>query len=153
MNHKKKNERFYLNNFFEKMGLLAHIDRDGNDSDEPDFFVNLDGNKVGFELTQLFKSISGNGSADKKCEMYHHKFLSRLADAYYEISYLPIEVQLLGTIVSNQSEDLNNLARRMFETAKQLDEGKIRILKSISVKQFISFGFQVHSQVIDDGHG
>lgn len=104
------------------MNLSAHIVRDGNDSDEPDFFVKLDGNEVGFELTQLFKSISGNGSADKECEMYHHKFLSRLADTYYQMSDIPIQLQFNGTISKCTEDNLHDLAQRISEATKQLDE-------------------------------
>jgi len=63
MNPQKESERFYLNSFFKIMGLSARIVKDGNDSgNEPDFFVELEGDIVGLEVTQLFKSKERKGS-------------------------------------------------------------------------------------------
>jgi hypothetical protein len=126
MNPKKEIERFYLNSFFEKMGILARIVRDGDDSgNEPDFFVELEGDEIGVEVTQLFKSIERKGSPDKAKEAQHRYSLLRLADEYYQISDIPINIQRLGNNIMFEGSSHRDVAQRLLEVAGQLGEWEV----------------------------
>lgn len=125
MNQKKVIERFYLDSFFEKMGLLAHIVRDGDDSgNEPDFFVKINGDEIGIEITQLFKSIGRKGSTDKRTEAQHRSCLLHVAKEYYLISDIPINVHMQSSGLF-KGYDCRGVARRLSEVAGQIDEWEV----------------------------
>lgn len=135
-NKKKKRERFYLDKFLECIGWNPSNIYDGNDSgQEPDFLIDLNGVKIGVEVTQLFKQHGENGSQDKALEIKHQKFLSDLADSYYKINGTPIHLRILdkiGVIDSNIMDTVTDLAQELFDITKKMEE-KERVEEKLSV--------------------
>lgn len=45
--------------------------------------MELNGEEVGVELTELFTDTTGNGSREREARQLHANFLDRLTTAYY----------------------------------------------------------------------
>lgn len=125
---KKDIERFYLEEFIRAFNWNASIISAGNDSGkEPDFFVDLAGEKVGVEITQLFKKKNRKGNPEKAVEKHNESFLSHLADTYYGQSSIPINISLLSRNAL-QFDSIPGLAVKLaIESERLIDKQKMRI--------------------------
>lgn len=119
---KKAAERFQLESFIRASGFPWVIDRAGDDSGEPDFFIFSDGRRIGIEITQLFadkKEVTA-GSSLKRNESLNLRQLEKLIDMYYSMQTIPIRVQFVGSSFG----DLPAIAGRLSELASGLAEMK-----------------------------
>ncbi|NMC98222.1 MAG: hypothetical protein GYA62_00675 [Bacteroidales bacterium] len=68
----------------------------------PDFIVNYNNKKIGFEITNLYKNdYFKKGSLDKKCESYKASWLISVANEYYKFSKVPILLKVFASSKSN----------------------------------------------------
>jgi hypothetical protein len=129
MSDKKARERFYLESFLDEANLNAAIESEGSDNGtEPDFFLNLNGERVGIELTELFSDgdrQNERGSASKIGEMRRLRTLARLKGEYDKKCGVPINVQ----IVSHVPKDEATLLGGLIQSAPMLaDWGQARLI-------------------------
>ena len=102
----KLQERIYFEWFIEKADLNCRVLED--DRESPDFIVEVDGIRTGIEVTHVFSdsTVDSKESIKKKTESLNSKWLSKLAQKYYETNSVPIS---LSIALRNPPTDLEEL--------------------------------------------
>jgi len=142
--NKKEKERHYLECFFKKSGIQFTSIRDGLDNGyEPDCFVTIFNEEVGFELTQLFRDAASKGSDLKEKESFHSKRITELAEKYYSRFSTPIRVSFYKDLPdkTDDAEFLNEVA----EASKDISDW--------NRKEFSYKNIDVEILKIPDSHG
>jgi hypothetical protein len=115
---KKSREKFLLDRFLESQGLTpASIETPAPPG--PDFSIDLNGSKIGIELTEVFgliqKSGAGLHSRDipQAVESRSELIVSRAKDAYFQRNNLPVLVTIVFSNLdpSNKREQTEQTAR------------------------------------------
>lgn len=108
-----------LESFIAAAGLKASIERSGDPETEPDFIITLNNERVGIELTELFRDrmvdknsemeSPGDGrkkiSPSKKAEAIDRKKLADLSRSYYELCSTPITVDFISPLPCSREEN------------------------------------------------
>lgn len=89
---KKETERFFVKWFVERIGWDSC---EIFDDEKPDFKIKFPEKIVGVEVTNLYKDERRKGSPIKRNESDRNSWLSKVSEKYYEISKLPLRVQIL----------------------------------------------------------
>lgn len=112
---KKAEERFWLLQLQEKLGIDMIIP-EGEEREEPDFIVEIDGEKVGIEVTYLYIKHAKNGSPKRAHESMVNEVVSRAKSIYEVTGAPPVNLDL----IFKSSVDLRNIDRK--QTAKILSD-------------------------------
>ncbi|MEW5911867.1 MAG: hypothetical protein AB1814_04880 [Thermodesulfobacteriota bacterium] len=90
---KKNQERLFAQWFLQQIECDAC---EIFDCESPDFVLKTPDNKIGLEVTQLYKDETENGSLIKGKEARNEKWLAEVANQYYSISATPLHVKVLA---------------------------------------------------------
>ncbi len=116
----QKNEEML---FAEKAGELLDetwiIEESPNEKHWPDLIVSTSDKKFGLEVRNIFKDESESGSCLKNQESIRVSQLKALSESYYDISDIPITLQIAGDI---RKDEIDNAASYLKEKAGEIEE-------------------------------
>jgi len=109
------------------------------DFEKPDFILDLNGKKLGFEVTNIFKDEGKKGSPQKKNEAHNYKWLKDLSTQYYMASNIPIKLQILlnedGSL-PEPSDLINDIVNNLPNNSLGLSEFETYMQKNLKIKIF-----------------
>ncbi len=134
-----------MNKLLERIYIEWFVDQKGwkdcliTDSEKPDFILELNGKKVGFEVTNIYKDEGRKGSPQKKNETLNYKWLKDLSTQYYMASNIPIRLQVLlngNGSLPRPSDLINDIVNNLPCNSFGISEFKSYTPKNLKIKIF-----------------
>ena len=119
--------------FAEKAGELIgeqwQIACSPNETEWPDLIVEIDSEKFGLEVREVYFDESNKGSRKKACEVKNSKIISSLADCYYRHSLIPIKVDFLGEITYLDKRTVATIVKKVNQLS-EMEQKRVEICKN-----------------------